>query len=103
MLERTPMYRQPNFSGRGTIGQGSSQSASTGGDSSRSKNQVSTLRGGSSSTKFRMEGHGPTIRLPEFRGEASEDPQKNYSSTRRSRKQRRSHMIIQNVHNYISH
>jgi hypothetical protein len=45
-----------------------------GGASSRSNNQISTPRRGSSSTQFKMVGHDPTIRLPEFRGEASEDP-----------------------------
>jgi hypothetical protein len=33
--------------------------------------------GGSSSTQFKMAGLDSTIRLPEFRGEASEDPEKN--------------------------
>jgi hypothetical protein len=33
------------------------------------------LRGGSSSS-FKIAGHDPTIRLPEFKGEASEDPKK---------------------------
>jgi hypothetical protein len=57
-------------------GQGSSQGASTGGASSGSNSQISTPHGGSSSTQFKMVGHDPTTRLPEFRGEASEDPEK---------------------------
>jgi hypothetical protein len=41
-----------------------------------STSQVSTPRGGGSSSVFRMAGHDPTIRLPEFQGEATEDPEK---------------------------
>jgi hypothetical protein len=74
--ERTPMSRQLNFSGKRMIGKGSSQGASTGGASSGSNNQISTTHGGSSSTQFKMAGHDPTIRLPEFRGEALEEPEK---------------------------
>jgi hypothetical protein len=33
------------------------------------------LLGGSSSLQFKMAGHDPTIILPEFRGEAYEDPE----------------------------
>jgi hypothetical protein len=72
---RTPPFRQLNFRGRKTTGSTSSQGETTGGASSGSSSQVSTLRGGSSSS-FRMAGHDPTIRLPEFKGEASEDPEK---------------------------
>jgi hypothetical protein len=42
-----------------------------------SSSQVSTPRGGCSSTNFIISGHDPTIRLPKFRGEGSEDPKKN--------------------------
>jgi hypothetical protein len=73
--ERTPTFRQPNFSGRKTTGNTSKQGATTGGASSGSNSQISTLRGGSSSTQFKMAGHDPMIRLPEFWGEASEDPE----------------------------
>jgi hypothetical protein len=48
--ERTPPFRQPNFSGRKTSGSTSKQGATTGGASSGSSSQVSTPRGGSSST-----------------------------------------------------
>jgi hypothetical protein len=74
--EITPTFRQPNFSGRKEKRQGSSQGVSTGGASLGSNIQISTSCGGSSSTRFKMAGHDPTIRLPEFRGEASEDPEK---------------------------
>jgi hypothetical protein len=74
--ERTLKFRKPNFSGRKEIGKGSNQGESTGGANSGSNNQVSTPRGGSSSTHFKMARHDPTIKLPEFRGEASEDPKK---------------------------
>jgi hypothetical protein len=95
--ERTPTSRQPNFSGRRMTGQGSSQGASTGGASSGSISQISTPRGGSSSTQFKMAGHDPTIRLPEF-GERHQRTLKSiYSSVRRSGKQSRSQMRIQNL------
>jgi hypothetical protein len=46
-----------------------------------------------------MVGHDPTIRLPEFWGEASEDPEKvTYSFVRRFGKKRRSQMRIQISH-----
>jgi hypothetical protein len=72
---RTPPFRQLNFGRRKTTGSTSTQGKTTGGASSGSISQVSTPCGGSSST-FRMAGHDPTIRLPEFKGEASEDPEK---------------------------
>jgi hypothetical protein len=74
--ERTPPFRQPNFSGRKTTGSAPNQGAMTGGASSGSSSQVSTPHGGRSSSPFKMAGHDPTIRLPEFKGEASEDPEK---------------------------
>jgi hypothetical protein len=73
--KRTPPFRQPKFGRSQTVGSTSTQGETTGGASSGSTSQVSTPRGGSSST-FRMAGHDPTIRLPEFKGEASEDPEK---------------------------
>ena len=39
-----------------------------------SSSQVSTPCGGGSTTNFTMVGADPTIRLPEFHGEGSEDP-----------------------------
>jgi hypothetical protein len=73
--KRTPPFRQPHFVGRKKAGSTSTQGTTTGGTSSRSTSKVSTPHGGSSST-FRMVGHDPTIRLPEFKGEALEDPKK---------------------------
>ena len=72
---RTPPFRQLNFRRRKTTGSTSTQGTTTRGSSSRSSSQISTLCIGSSST-FRMAGHDPTIRLPEFKGEASEDVEK---------------------------
>jgi hypothetical protein len=74
--ERTPVFRQPNFSGRKAKIHGSNQEESNGGATSGSNIQISTPRRGSSSTQFKMVGHDPTIRLPKFRGEASKDPEK---------------------------
>jgi hypothetical protein len=74
--KRTPKFRKSNFSGRKTTRNTSKQGTSTGGAISGSNNQIFTSRGGSSSTQFKMVGHDPTIRLPESRGEASEDPKK---------------------------
>jgi hypothetical protein len=71
----TPPFRQPNFGRRKTVGSTSTQGTTNGGASSRSISQVSTPHGGSSST-FRMARHDPTIRLPDFKGEASEDLEK---------------------------
>jgi hypothetical protein len=69
--ERTPLFRQPNFSGRKTT-----QSAPNQGANSGSSSQVSTPCRGHSSSPFKMAGYDPTIRFPEFKGEASEDPEK---------------------------
>jgi hypothetical protein len=74
--EGTQDFRQPIFSRRGEAGQGSNRGKPTGGTSSGSNNQLSTLREGSSSTRFKMVGVDPTIILPEFCGEASEDLEK---------------------------
>jgi hypothetical protein len=48
--KRTPPFRQPNFSGRKTVGSTSKQGAANGGASSRSSSQISTSCGGSSSS-----------------------------------------------------
>jgi hypothetical protein len=63
--KRTPLFIQPKFRSSQTTGRTSTQGTTTGGSSSGSTSQVSTPREGSSST-FIMEGHDPTIRLPEF-------------------------------------
>jgi hypothetical protein len=73
--KRTPSYRQPNFRRRKTKKSTYTQGTTTRGASLGSTSQVSTPCRGSSST-FRMAGHDPTIRLPEFKGEALEDPEK---------------------------
>jgi hypothetical protein len=46
--------------------------------SSTSINQVSTPLEGGSSTNFTMVGLDPTIRLPEFRGDGLDDPEKHF-------------------------
>jgi hypothetical protein len=74
--KRTPPFRQPKFGGSPTAGSTSTQRETTGGASSGNLSQVSTPRRGGSSSVFGMAGHDPTIRLPEFRGEATEDPEK---------------------------
>jgi hypothetical protein len=61
--ERTPPFRQPNFSRRKTTRVTSKQGEATGGAMSGSSSQISTPCGGSSSSQFMMEGHDPTIRL----------------------------------------
>jgi hypothetical protein len=61
--KRTPPFRQPKLRSSRTTGSTSTQGTTTRGSSSGSTSQVSTPRGGSSST-FRMAGHNPTIRLP---------------------------------------
>jgi hypothetical protein len=65
-LERTPAFRQPNFSGRNIVGNTSKQGVETRGASSGTNSKISTPREGSSSTQFKMVGHNPIIRLPEF-------------------------------------
>jgi hypothetical protein len=76
MPKRTPPFRQPNFSGRKTTGNSSKKGAAIGRASSRSINQISTPHGGSGSSQLKMAGHDPTIRLPEFQGDESDDPEK---------------------------
>jgi hypothetical protein len=73
---RTPPFRQSNFSGRKIERSTSSHSAATGGASLGSSIQGSTPHGGSSPMQFAMAGHDPTMRLPEFMGEALEDSEK---------------------------
>jgi hypothetical protein len=73
--KRTPPFRQPYFERRKIVGSTSTQGTTTGGASSGNTSQVSTPRGCSIST-FIIAGHDPTIRLPEFKGEAPEDPKK---------------------------
>ena len=72
---RTPPFRQLNFRRRKIVGITSTQGTTNGGASSGSTSQVSTPRRGSSSI-FRMAGHDPTIRLPEFKREMYEEPEK---------------------------
>jgi hypothetical protein len=64
--KRTPPFRQPQFRGIPTAVSTSTQGKTTGGASSGSTSQVSTPHGGGSSSVFKMKGHDPTIRLPEF-------------------------------------
>jgi hypothetical protein len=75
--ERKPSFRQLIFSGIKITRSTSKQGETTGGSSLGSSSQISTLCEGISSTQFKMPGHDPTIRLPEFWGEASEVPEKN--------------------------
>jgi hypothetical protein len=75
--EETQSFRQPIFGRRGEAGQGSNRGKTTRDTSSGSSSQLSTSRGGSSSTCFKMVGVDPTIILENFCGEASEDPEKN--------------------------
>jgi hypothetical protein len=75
--ERTPPFRQMNFSQRKTSRSAPNLGAVTRGVSSGSSSQVFTMRIGHSSSPFKMAGHDPTIRLHEFKGEASEDPKNN--------------------------
>jgi hypothetical protein len=71
--EEEKVVNQQVISGRRIFaGRGSSRRSA----SSASSSQVSTLRGDGSSTNFTMAGHDPTIRLPEFRGDGSNDPEK---------------------------
>ena len=76
--ETTPPFRQLNFSGRKKTRSTSKQEEKTGGASSRISSQVPTSLKCHSSSPFKMVGQDPTIRLPEFKGEASEDPEKNF-------------------------
>jgi hypothetical protein len=71
----TPLFIKLNFGRRKTAGSTSTQGTTTGLANLGRITEVSTLCRGSSSA-FRMAGHNPTIRLLEFKGEASEDPKK---------------------------
>jgi hypothetical protein len=94
--ERTPAFRQLNFSERKTTKSTSKQGETTGGASSRSSIQISTSRGGSSSTQ-NMAVHDPTIKLLEFRERHLRTLKRTCSFTRRSEKKSISHMRIQNL------
>jgi hypothetical protein len=74
--KRTSSFRQPKFGGSPIERSTSTTGETTGGASSGSTGQVSTLRGRGRNSVFRMAGHHPMIRLPEFRGEAAEDLEK---------------------------
>jgi hypothetical protein len=74
--KRRPPFRQPKFRGSPTKRSTPTLGVTTGGASSGSTSQVYTPCGGGSSLVFKMEGHDPTIRLLEFRGEAPEDSKK---------------------------
>jgi hypothetical protein len=74
--KRTPPFRQLKFGGSPTERSTSTTGETTGGASSGSTSQVSTPHDRGSSSIFRMAGHDPTIRLPEFQGEATEDLEK---------------------------
>jgi hypothetical protein len=74
--EEEKMVNQQVISGRRIFTGCGSSGNSRRSISSTSNNQVSTPYGGGSTTNFIMEGVDPTIRLPEFRGEGSEDPEK---------------------------
>jgi hypothetical protein len=68
-------FRQKVISGRRIlVGRGSIGSSSKN-KSSSSSIQVSTLPIADSAVNFTMEGVYPTIRLPDFQGEGSEDPE----------------------------
>jgi hypothetical protein len=73
--KRRPPFRQPKFEGSPTTGSTSTQRETIGGSSSGSLSQLSTPHGGGSSSVFGMAGQNPTIKLPEFRGEATKYPE----------------------------
>jgi hypothetical protein len=64
--KRTPPFRKPKFGGIPIARSTSTAGATTGGASSGSTSQLSTPCDGGSNSVFRMVGHNPTIRLPEF-------------------------------------
>jgi hypothetical protein len=68
-------FRQSNLGRRKTTRSTSTQGTKIWGFILGRISQVSTLRGGSSST-FKMAEHDPTIKLTKFKGEASKDPKK---------------------------
>jgi hypothetical protein len=63
---KTPSFRQLKFRGIPTTRSTSTVGETTRGVSLGNISQVSTPRGGGSSSVFRMAGHNPIIRLPEF-------------------------------------
>jgi hypothetical protein len=63
---RTSPFRQPKFGGTPIVRSTSTMEATTGGASLGSTSQVSTPCGKGRNSIFRMVGHDPTIRLPEF-------------------------------------
>jgi len=73
--KRTPPFRKLKFGGILTARSTSTVGATTRGSISGSTSQVSTPCSGGSSLVFRMAGHDPTIRLPEFQGDTTEDPE----------------------------
>jgi hypothetical protein len=73
ITEKEKAVNQQVISGRRFFsGRGSSRKSV----SSTSSSQVYTPRGGGSSTNFTMAGQYPTIKLPEFRGDGSDDLEK---------------------------
>jgi hypothetical protein len=71
--EEEKLVNQQVISGRIIFtGHGSSRRS----ESSTSSSQVSTPRGGGSLENFTIVGEDPTIRLPEFQGDKSDDPEK---------------------------
>jgi hypothetical protein len=64
--KRTPPFRQPKFRGSSIERSTSITEATTVGARSGSTSQVSTPCNGGRNSVFRMGGHDPTIRLPEF-------------------------------------
>jgi hypothetical protein len=73
--EEKPINQQVISGRRFFIGHGSSSRSA----SSTSSSQVSTLREGGRSKNFTMEEQDPTIRLPDFRGYRSDDPENHLS------------------------
>jgi hypothetical protein len=74
--KRTPLFRQPKFKGSPTTGSTLTKRETTREASSGNLSQLPTPCGGVNSSLFGMARHDPTIRLPYFRGEAVEDPEK---------------------------
>jgi hypothetical protein len=73
---QTPLFRQPKFRGSPIARSTYTTGATTRGANSCSTSQVSTLHDEGITSVFRMEGHDPTIILPEFRGEETKDLEK---------------------------
>jgi hypothetical protein len=75
-FEEEEAFKQQMISGRICLVRCGSSGNSRRSISSESSIQVSTVRKGGSTTKFTMDGKDPTIQLPKFRGEGSDDPEK---------------------------